>query len=193
MSNPQIVRAAQAGSTTLVARCTDSGADDGLPVELTCTSIGELKIATALVLDPTNLATSALQTSIGATAHTDAGAIEMALGLLATETTLDDVSTALGSIDGSTQSAAASLVSLLAQVRPFLTFVPIDYSGGNQTVTTALGLTMRGFNITTAGNLKVDCAGVTGGTYAVAVGTNLLAGVTLIYQTGSTAAGSVVY
>ncbi len=161
MSSPKINRSAVTGATVLVARCTDGGANDGLPVEAACSSAGVL-LCVATV-DPAGLATSALQTSIGATAHTDSAAV------------------------------LAQQVALLAAVTPFTTFVAIDYSGGNQTVSTSQGLTMRGFNITTAGALKVDCLGVTNGAYAVGLGTNLLAGVTKIYQTGSNAAGSIVY
>lgn len=65
----------------------------------------------------------------------------------------------------------------------------IDYSGGNQTVSG----NARGIYITTAGNLKVDTA--RGDTVTL---TNLVTGllplrVTLIYQTGSTAAGFLLF
>ncbi len=142
----------------------------------------------AITLSPTNLSTSALQTSIGATAHTDSGDEQEAI--LDVEEQVLALTTA-----NHTDLAAilAAQATLLAAVKPFVTFVPIDYSGGDQTVATVGGLTMRGFNITTAGLLYVDCASVTNGPFAVGVGTNLLAAVTKIYQTSSTAAGSIVY
>ncbi len=171
MSNPKINTQAVTSSLVLVARCTDGGANAGQPTELTCTSAGVL-YCTATV-DPAGLATSALQTSIGATAHADA---------VNAENFLDD-------IDTNTAAAVTAVNALADAVKSFTTFVAINYSGGNQTVTGS----SRGFNITTAGLLYVDCAGVTNGAYAVTLGTNLLAGVTKIYQTGSTAAGSITY
>ena len=66
--------------------------------------------------------------------------------------------------------------------------VTIDYSGGNQDLS---AYRIRGIYIGTAGNLKVDMVdGTTGVTFS-----NLTAGViyplkvTMVYQTGSTAAG----
>ena len=65
----------------------------------------------------------------------------------------------------------------------------IDYSGGNQTLTTQ----SRGIYIGTAGNLKVDMGDGTTVTFSnLVAGTIYPLAVKKIYQTGSTAAGLVL-
>lgn len=67
--------------------------------------------------------------------------------------------------------------------------VAIDYSGGNQTLTTE----SRGVYIGTAGHLKVDMADGTTVTFSnLAAGTIYPLAFKKIYQTGSTAAGLVL-
>jgi hypothetical protein len=73
---------------------------------------------------------------------------------------------------------------------PAIGAVAIDYAGADQT----LSGVPRGVYIGTAGHLKVDLANGTTATFS-----NLVAGatysiaITKIYQTGSTAAGLVLY
>lgn len=80
----------------------------------------------------------------------------------------------------------------LAPDEPAFGALPINYSGGDHDLS---AVRVRGIYIGTAGNLKVDMPdGTTGVTFS-----NLAAGViypikvTKVYQTGSTAAGLVLY
>jgi hypothetical protein len=67
--------------------------------------------------------------------------------------------------------------------------VAIDYSGGNQTLSTEA----RGVYVGTAGHLKVDMADGTTVTFSnLAAGNIYPIAITKIYQTGSTAAGLVL-
>lgn len=66
----------------------------------------------------------------------------------------------------------------------------IDYSGGNQTLS---GKQYRGVYVSTTGHLKVDTAAGDTVTFSnLPVGFHKIA-VVAIYQTGSTAAGLVLY
>lgn len=79
---------------------------------------------------------------------------------------------------------------------PPLDAIPIDYSGGNQDLTVGR---VRGVYISTTGHLKVDMVGRNGIATVAVTFTSLTAGIqhgmqiTKIYQTGSTAAGLVLY
>lgn len=76
------------------------------------------------------------------------------------------------------------------QSDPVLGAVAISYGGGNQSFT----VQVRGFHIDTAGALKVDMANGETVTFAtLTAGVYYPYAITKIYQTGSTAAGFVLY
>jgi len=73
---------------------------------------------------------------------------------------------------------------------PYIGAVAISYGGGNQ----ELSGVPRGVYIGTAGHLKVDMANGTTETFSnLAAGQTYEIAITKIYQTGSTAAGLVLY
>lgn len=80
----------------------------------------------------------------------------------------------------------------LSPDEPAIGGVAINYSGGNQDLSTVKA---RGVYIGTAGALKVDMAdGSTGLTFSsMSAGQIYPLKITKIYQTGSTAAGVVLY
>ncbi len=184
---------------------------------LALNAAGQLPVSVdngAIELNPDNLATTALQTSVGATAHTDAGAIATAVALTARETggNLAGILTAVNNIDTQTQDVAsettlaemdvailnmdgniATLLVATNRLAGFSDLTVIDYSGGDQANITDGS---NGIWLNVAGTLKVDTwGGVTGKTFVVpTAGLFPLLRVKKIYMTGSdTAAGFIGY
>ncbi len=89
------------------------------------------------------------------------------------------------SVGTTAHNDSAALLAAMQATGPFTALEAISYGGGDQTPAHV----NRGLSIYQAGDLYVDMSGVTNGLIVVGVGVEPYAGITKIYQTGSTALG----